>query len=120
MRHFLHKLKPKKTNGLEVVPAQVQKICAHEVAEPLRRLVSLCFRCVIQLSSWKIAHVVATEIGIQERSCSSPSIYGPISHFINVSKVMEAIVNRSTLKCLEHNNVSVLHTDLHSPHMCTE
>ena len=51
-------LNTSKATGPDGIPAHVLKACASQLALPLSRLFSLCFRSGIQPSSWKVASVV--------------------------------------------------------------
>ena len=58
VQRLLRQLDPSKATGPDKVPSRVLKECAEVLAPPFSKLFSLCFRCGIQPSGWKIANVV--------------------------------------------------------------
>ena len=84
------------------ISAHVLKACASQLALPLSRRFSLCFRSGIQPSSWKVVKVVPIH---KKKSRSALSNYRPISLLTILSKMMETIVNRSVTNFLERNSI---------------
>lgn len=75
---------------------------AQSLASPLAKLFTQCFRDGVQPESWKIANVVPI---FKKGFKSTPKNYRPISLLSILSKVMEAIINRSITNFLESNQV---------------
>ena len=100
--HTLKRLDTSKASGPDGISAHVLKACASQLALPLSRLFSLCFRSGIQPSSWKVANVVPIH---KKKSRSTLSNYRSISLLTILSKVMETHVNRSVTNFLERNSI---------------
>ena len=84
------------------MPSRVLKECAEALAPPFSKLFSLCFRCGIQPSGWKIANVVPVH---KMKARSETKNYRPVSLFSIASKVMEKIINTSIMNFLERENL---------------
>lgn len=102
VRRRLGQLVVSKATGPDAIPARVLKECNAELATPLAKLFSLCFRRGLMPSSWKLAHVVPVH---KRSSRSNPSNYRPVSLLSILSKVMEGIINRQLMTFFERNNV---------------
>ena len=72
------------------------------LAPPFSKLFSLCFRCGIQPSGWKIANVVPVH---KKKARSETKNYRPVSLLSIASKVMEKIINTSIMNILERENL---------------
>ncbi|KAI8502616.1 hypothetical protein Bbelb_193180 [Branchiostoma belcheri] len=93
---------PDKANGADAIPNRVLKECCAELASPLSRLFQLCFAHGMFPSQWKCASVIPIH---KRDSKSDPSMYRPISLLSNISKVMEAVVQRQLQKYLLQNHL---------------
>lgn len=102
VRRSLSKLVVSKATGPDGVPARVLKECSTELASPVAKLFSDCFRHGVMPSAWKLAHVVPVH---KRSSRSKPSNYRPVSLLSILSKVMEGIVNRQLVNFLETHRV---------------
>ena len=89
-------------NGPDKVPSRVLKECAEVLAPPFSKLFSLCFRCGIQPSGWKIANVVP--VHKKKARCETKN-YRLVSLLSIASKVMEKIINTSIMNFLERENL---------------
>ena len=78
-------LDPSKATGPDGILASLLKSCADELAPPLSKLFSLCFRCGAQPQVWKVAQVVPVH---KKSSKSQAKNYRPISLRSIGSKVM--------------------------------
>ena len=58
VRRRLAKLNTSKATGPDTIPARVLAQCSSELAEPVTKLFSLCFRHRVQPTKWKLANVV--------------------------------------------------------------
>ena len=102
VRRLLRQLDPSKATGPDKVPSRVLKECAEVLAPPFSKLFSLCFRCGIQPSGWKIANVVSVH---KKKARSETKNYRPVSLLSIASKVMEKIINTSIMNFLERENL---------------
>ena len=100
---LFEKLSTGKATGPDEISARVLKECTAELAAPLTRLFSECFRHGVQPSQWKIAHVVPV---YEKLSRSKPNNYRPVSLLSIVSKVMESVVNCQLTNHLERHHLS--------------
>jgi len=102
VRKELRRLDVTKATGPDGVPARVLRECADELARPLSRLFSLCYRKKKQPALWKTARVVPV---YKKKTRSAPSNYRPVSLLCIPSKVMEGIINRQIVNFLEREKV---------------
>ena len=102
VRRGLRNLNPSKATGTDGIPAIVLKECADDLARPLSKLFSLCFRNACQPASWKIANVVPI---FKKNSKSLPNNYRPVSLLPIISKIMERIINKALTKFFEKHSV---------------
>ena len=102
VRRLLRQLDPSKATGPDIVPSRVLKECAEVLAPPFSNLFSLCFRCGIQPTGWKIANVVPV---YKKKARSETKNYRPVSLLSIASKVMEKIINTSIMNFLERENL---------------
>lgn len=98
----LRKLKPSKATGSDDIPGRVLKQCCDELSLPVSRLFTAAFRQGIQPALWKHARVVPVH---KRKSKSDVKNYRPISLLPILSKIMEAIINRSLMNFLENNSI---------------
>ena len=99
---LLRQLDPSKATGPDGVPARVLKICAAELASPLSRLFSACFRKGVQPSLWKTANVVPIH---KKQTRSTLRNYRPVSLLSVISKVMEKVINTTLMNHLEKQSL---------------
>jgi len=102
VRRHLSRLEVAKATGPDGIPARVLKECATELAGPLTRLFSLCFRLGIQPTLWKVANVVPIH---KKASRSAMKNYRPVSLLSICSKVMESLINNQLVNYLERHNL---------------
>eukprot|EP00117_Sycon_ciliatum_P008800 scpid69633/ scgid2070/ RNA-directed DNA polymerase from mobile element jockey; Reverse transcriptase len=98
----LRKIVPSKATGSDGVPGRVLKQCCEELCRPVAQLFSKAFRQGRQPSLWKLASVVPVH---KKGSKSATKNYRPISLLPILSKVMEAIINRSLMGFLERRHI---------------
>jgi len=106
VRRILSGLDVSKATGPDGISTRVLKECAKELAGPLTRLFSLCFRSGIQPDAWKVAYVVPVH---KKSSRSVLANYRPVSLLCITSKVMESIINRQVTNHLEKNHLLTDH-----------
>ena len=100
----LRQLDPTQATGPDGIPARVLKQCSKVLAAPLAKLSSLCFRCRVQPSLWKLARVVPIH---KKHSHSAVKNYRPVSLLSVFSKVMDKIVITAIINYLEHEKSPV-------------
>ena len=106
VRRELRRLNSSKAIGPDNIPARVLKECADALCKPLSRLFSLCYAKGRQPALWKTARVVPIH---KKKSKAQPNNYRPISLLSIISKVMEAIVNRTIVNFLEKEDLLSAH-----------
>ena len=102
VRKELRNLNPSKATGSDGIPGRVLKMCSDELCNPVAKLFAKAFHQGRQPQLWKLASVVPVH---KKRSKSDVRNYRPISLLPILSKVMEAIINRSLTNFLESNNI---------------
>ena len=102
VRKLLQHLKPDKATGPDLIPTKVLKECCAELASPLCQLFDLCFTNGIFPNQWKTASVTPIH---KRGSKADPTKYRPISLLSNISKIMEAVVQKQLQQFLLANNL---------------
>ena len=103
---LLRQLDSSKATGPDGIPAKVLKMCAAELASPLSRLFSVCFRQGVHPSLWKKANVVPIH---KKQSRSTIRNYRPVSLLSIISKVMEKVINTTLMNHLEKESLLSQH-----------
>ena len=106
VRRELRRLNSSKATGPDNIPARVLKECADALCKPLSRLFSLCYAKGRQPALWKTTRVLPIH---KKKSKAQPNNHRPISLLGIISKVMEAIVNRTIVNFLEKENLLSAH-----------
>ena len=102
IRRLLQHLIPDKATGPDLIPTRVLKECSSELASPLCRLFHLCFSHSLFPNQWKTASVTPID---KRNSKTDPTKYLPISLLSNISKIMEAAVQKQLQRYLLSNNL---------------
>ena len=102
IQRLLRQLDPLNATGQDKVPSRVLNECAEVLAPPFSKLFSLCFRCGIQPSGWKIVNVGPVK---KNKARSQTKNYRPVPLLSITSKVMEKIINTSIMNFLERENL---------------
>jgi len=102
VKKILKHLKPDKATGPDLIPTRVLKECSAELASPLSHLFELCLTNGVFPNQWKTASVVPIH---KRGSKADPTKYRPISLLSNISKIMEAIVQKQLQSYLLGNKL---------------
>ena len=102
VRKLLQHVKSDKATGPDQIPTRVLRECSAELTSPLCRLFDLCLSNGVFPSQWKTASVTPIH---KRDSKADPTKYRPISLLSNISKIMEAAVQKQLQRYLLSNNL---------------
>ena len=102
VRRYLKKLDTSKAVGPDKISPRVLREAADELALPLTKLFRYCFAKGHFPSQWKNATVVPVH---KKKSRSDTNNYRPISLLSAISKVMEAMINKTLMSYLLKNKL---------------